>query len=503
MVSYKNIEKFALVSVYDKSNLRSVCKTLQKYNIGIISTGSTYNKISKLGYKCFEISKLTKTNETLDGRVKTIHPKIYTSILFDRDKKEHIKTFKSSMFPKIDYVIVNLYPFEKFSKKNISQNEIIDMIDIGGPTLLRAASKNFKNVTTICSPIDYKEFCLNLSNNEGVTTLDFRKKMASKTFFLTHEYDKKIFNWLTDKSNKKINLRYGENPHQKSFLFKTSSKSFFDTKIQGKKISYNNILDINSGLNFLAEFKEPTAVIIKHNNACGMACSKNIKDAFIRAVKTDPKSAFGGIVLLNKRITSETATLISKKFFEVIVAPGFDKKSIKTFQSKKNLILIDSKKIIKKQISDIRSVRGGYLHQTIDTESITKKTFHIKSENKKISIKDYEDVIFAFKIVKHIKSNAIVLVKNKQLLGVGAGQMNRLDASKLAIMKYKENFKTKNYICASDAFFPFADSVKILANNGCKIFVQPGGSINDSIIIDYINKNNLKLLFSKKRVFKH
>ncbi len=503
MVSYKNINKFALVSVYNKSKIKTVCNVLNKFNIGIISTGSTYKKIKSLGFRCFEISKLTRSKEVLSGRVKTLHPKIYTSILYDRNKKNHLKTFKKINFPKIDYVIVNLYPFEKFSKLKTSEASILEMIDVGGPSLIRAASKNFESITTICCPEDYVEFCSNLKNNHGCTDAEYRKKMAAKAFELTHKYDKNIFNWLSNKSENKIRLRYGENPNQKSKFIANKSKSFFEYQIQGKRISYNNILDINSGLDYLSEFSEPTAVIIKHNNACGIASSKKIKEAFIKAFKSDSKSAFGGVVLLNKKVTYEISNYILTKFFQVIVAPGFDKKAIINLQFKKNLILIDSKKIIKKENYNSRSVRGGYLVQETDKEIIKKSNFQTVSKNKIISKKMYEDVLFAFKVVKHTKSNAIILAKNKQTIGIGAGQMSRIDAIKIAIMKYKEGFNVKNYVCASDAFFPFTDSIKILSQNNCSCIIQPSGSINDKNIINFINKKNMRLLFSKKRVFKH
>ena len=503
MVSYKNINKYALISVYDKSKLNLICKILQKFNIGIMSTGSTFNKIKQLGYKCFEISKLTNSKEILEGRVKTLHPKIYSSILYKRDKAEHVKTFQKIKFPKIDYVIVNLYPFKKFLDQKADDDKIIEMIDIGGSSLIRAASKNFQSITTICSSEDYKEFCHNLLINNGSTKLNYRKKMAKKAFKITYQYDKNIFYWLSKNSKREIDLRYGENPNQKSRLVKTKNKSIFDYQIQGKKISYNNILDIDSGLDFLNEFKEPTAVIVKHNNACGIASSRNIKEAFIKAVESDKNSAFGGVVLFNKKITIKLAEKILNKFFDIVIAPGFDKKSIQAFNKKKNLILIDSKEIIKKEKISSRSVRSGYLVQKTDNHAITKNNFITVSKNNKISKKEYQDVLFAFKIVKHIKSNAIVLVKNKQTIGIGAGQMNRFDATRIAIMKYKDNFKLKSYVCASDAFFPFTDSLKILVKNNCRCIVQPSGSINDQNIIKFANKNNLKLLFSKKRVFKH
>ena len=503
MVSYKNIKKYALVSVYDKKRLAIICKHFYKFNIGIISTGSTYNKIKSLGYECLEISKLTKSRETLDGRVKTLHPKIYTSILYNREKSKDVKTFKKIKFPDVEFVIVNFYPFQKILNQQSDTNKIIEMIDIGGPTLVRAAAKNYNSITAVCSTEDYLSFCQNLKKNFGITDLAFRKKMASKVFKITNEYDKSIFNWLSKNPNNNTQLRYGENPYQQSKLIKSNNKTFFDYQIQGKKISYNNILDINSGLDYINEFKEPTVVVIKHNNACGVASSKKIKESYIKAINSDSKSAFGGVIILNRKVSTKMSELILTKYYEIIVAPGFDKRSIENFKKKKNLIIIDSKKILNNEKINSRSVRGGYLIQKANNYKITKKNFINVSKNKKITKKQFEDILFAFKIVKHTKSNAIVLVKNKQTIGIGAGQMNRFDATRIAIMKYKDNFNIKDYVCASDAFFPFTDSLKILFKNNCNCIVQPHGSINDNKIITYADKKNIKIVFSKKRVFKH
>lgn len=305
------------------------------------------------------------------------------------------------------------------------------------------------------------------------------------------------------KNEETIQLKYGENPNQKSEFLCFNKKSLIDYQLQGKKISYNNILDINSGLDFLDEFSEPTSIIIKHNNACGAASSKQPKEALLKAIESDSKSAFGGVVLLNRKITFDISEIILNRFFEIIIAPGFHQKALKNLSKKNKLILIDSTKIINKEKKTSRSVRGGVISQNTDLAKITKNNFKVVSKKKNVSTIEYQDILFAFKIVKHLKSNAIVLVKNKQTIGIGAGQMNRFDATRIAIMKYKDNFNYKNYICASDAFFPFTDSLKVLKKNNCVCIVQPNGSINDNKIIDYSNKNNLKLIFSKKRVFKH
>ena len=502
MASLKKIESFALISVYDKSNLRFLCSLLKKNKIGIISTGSTSKRIKSLGYNCFEISKLTKFEEVLDGRVKTLHPNIYISILHKRKDNRQKQTFNKLKFPKIDFVIVNLYPFSKYvDSKN---KDTIEMIDIGGPTLLRASAKNYDSITTISSPKDYKSLEINIRNNSGGTDLNFRKKMAEQTFKLTYKYDKEIHNWFSKNNQQNdIKLRYGENPNQSAILKKTNNKSVNNFQIQGKEIGYNNILDIDSGLDFISEFIEPTTVIIKHNNACGVASSRTIKTSFVKALKSDQKSAFGGVVLVNKKIDESLAKLIAKNFFEVFVAPSFSKKAINILNKKKNLILIDSKKIPSKKRKIIKSVRMGSLIQQNNSFRLSKKHFNIASKKTTLSKREYEDLLFAFKVVKHTKSNAIVLVKNKQTVGIGAGQMNRYDATKIAIMKYKENFTSKNLVCASDAFFPFIDSLELLIKNNCNSIVAPSGSINDNKIIEFANKKKLKLIFSRVRVFKH
>ncbi len=502
MVSHKKINCFALVSVFNKTNINFLCKILKQNNIGIISTGSTSKKIRSLGFDCFEIASLTNFSEILDGRVKTLHPKIYISILHNRNNDSHKKTFDKIKFPKIDYVIVNLYPFSKFTNKR--DEDAIEMIDIGGPTLLRASAKNYESVTTIIHPGDYKLLKNNIDKNSGNTDLNFRKQMAEKTFELTFKYDQDIHKWLSQKKlNKNIILRYGENPNQKAVIQKTKGITIADYQVQGKEVSYNNILDIDSGLDFLSEFTEPTTVIVKHNNACGVASSNTIKKSFDKAFSSDKKSAFGGVILTNKKIDGELAKLILKNFFEVLVSPGYTKSALEVLSKRKNLILINSIKIPKAKKITTKSTRMGTLIQKNNNLKLSMKNFSIVSKNSKLTKKERDDVLFAFRVVKNIKSNAIVLVKNKQTVGIGAGQMNRFDATKLAIMKYKDNFSMKNLVCASDAFFPFVDSLRLLMKNNCVCIVEPNGSINDHKIIDFVNKNKLKLIFSNIRVFKH
>ncbi len=505
MVTRKNLKSNALISVYDKSHLTKICAVLSKYNIGIISTGETAKKITSLGYKCREISKITKFKEILEGRVKTLHPKIYSSLLFKRDKLEHVQMFEKLNFPKIDFVIANFYPFSKISKGDKIQK--IEMIDIGGPSMIRSASKNFNFVTTICSQKYYSSFISELEKNNGKTSLKFREKMAKENFKITSEYDLSIHKWFNDKNYKtatsnKIKIKYGENPNQKAFFIKNTKNNIFDNQINGKEISYNNILDISEGLACLYEFSEPTCVIIKHNNPCGVASSKSIRKAYLKAYESDPMSAFGGVVLFNKKIDPKLAKIINKKFTEVIVAPEINKKTLNVLNLKKNLIIIDSKNLKQNKNILFKSVNSGLLLQE---QNLTKI---IKSKLKKMSscaapIKIIDDLIFALKVSKHVKSNSVVLAKNKQTLGIGAGQMSRLDSTKFAIMKYRDRFKNKKCVCASDAFFPFTDSLKLLNKNNCVAIAQPEGSKNDPKIIDYANKNKIPLFFIKNRLFKH
>ncbi len=503
MVIRKNMSsRYALISVYNKSGLEYLCKNLYKNNFKFISTGSTCKKIKSLGYNCLEVSKITNFKEILDGRVKTLNPKIYGSILFKRDNSKHIEEFKQLKTPIIDIVVINLYPFEKFVQQN-NNDEIIEMIDIGGPSLLRASSKNFKYVTTISKINDYKKLIKNLNINNGKTDIYFRKKMASSAFQITATYDKIISQWFKKKTNKKIKkkLRYGENPNQNSFIVENHSKKIFDHQINGKEISYNNIIDIDSGLKCLNEFKKPTCVIIKHNNPCAVASSDNINLAFKKAMQSDSKSAFGGIVLLNRTIDKNLSIIISKYFFEVIVAPNYNIYGLNILQEKKRLILL--KMTVKDlQKLEFKSTIFGTIYQTIDSVIINKNFFKLVS-NKDAGKKNIDDLIFATKVVKHLKSNAIVLASNEQTCGIGTGQTNRVDSLKIALKKCKETFKNKKFVCSSDGFFPFTDSLKLLKKNNCNIVAQPAGSIKDDENIKYSIKNRMSLYFSKNRIFKH
>ena len=505
MVTRKNMKRNALISVYDKSSIKKICNILNKFNIGIISTGATAKKIVSLGYKCKEISNLTKFKEILDGRVKTLNPKIHASILYKRNNPEHEKVFKKLNFPIIDFVIVNFYPFSKISN-NKNPDEKIEMIDIGGPSMIRSASKNFVSVTTICDKKYYDPLIKELIRNDGVTSLAFRKRMAKENFKLTSDYDLSIFKWLNKdkkiKKNNKIKIKYGENPNQKAYYLTNNKSNLFSSKLSGKNLGYNNILDVSEGLNCLNEFDEPTCVIIKHNNPCGVASATNIKSAYLKAIESDSVSAFGGIVLVNRKIDIELAKLIHNNFYEIVLAPKFNISSLKILKSKKKLIIIDSSNLKKTNNKMFKSVNSGVLYQDFNSYKISKSEIKLVSK-KKCSDKILEDLIFAYKVAKHVKSNAIVFARDKQTVGIGAGQMSRLDSTRMAILKYKDTFNKKNFVCASDAFFPFTDNIEKLLKLNCKAIIQPSGSKNDNKIIDYAIKKRAALYFIKNRVFKH
>ena len=505
------MNKNAIISVYDKSNLNIICKYFNKNKINIISTGNTAKYIKKIGFKCKYISDVTKFSEILDGKVKTLHPNIHASLLFDRNKKKQKNEFKKLKFPIIDFVIVNLYPFEEFVKKNSSVEDCINMIDIGGPTLLRSAAKNYKSITALCDPNDYNRFISNMNANNGHTSFDFKKQMAKKVFLLTSEYDTKIYKWIS-RENKKANqinlsdfnktsLRYGENPHQKAFyLNKNSKKGINNNLIQGKQLSFNNIRDIETALDCINEFRKPTCVIIKHNSPCGVATNSKINKAFLDSKNSDKISAFGGIIIINRCLDKKTAEHISKNFYEIVLAPQFTESAKKILQKKKNLRLISTRNIKMDKKNEIYSVNNGYLIQ--QKNNITFNKSHLKLVSKqKCSNKKIEDLIFAFKVCKHVKSNAIVFVNNQKTIAIGAGQTSRIDSTKIAIAKIKKN--TTSYVAASDGFFPFTDSIKLLIKNRCKAIIQPGGSVNDDDIINFSNKNKFFLFFSIYRFFKH
>ncbi len=511
--------KNALISVSDKENLRVVLEVLKKNKINVISSGGTYKSIKKLGFKCKEISEFTEFKEMLEGRVKTLHPKIHSGILFKRDKKIHREQMKKKQFDRIDLVIVNFYPFEKTIKTTSNKKKIIENIDIGGPTMVRAAAKNAEYVTIITDKQDYSELVKELNKLKGGTSYDFRKRMACKAFGLTAYYDAIVSEWFNRDIGlefperktffgKKIGeLRYGENPHQRSSMYVNSLENddINLKQISGKDLSYNNYNDIFAGLDILfSDLKSPSTVIIKHANPCGVSSNKSALQSFLNAQASDPISAFGGIVACNYKINFKIANEINKTFFEVILAKGFEKKALSVLKKKKNMRIIDISKYNYETKTTSKFFNGTFLMQEKDNLVFEKKKIKCVTKNKP-SRKELKDIEFAFRVCKYVKSNAIVIVKDCSTIGIGAGQQNRLDSCRLATHKAKK-FQPKNLInsiAASDAFFPFADGIETLINAGVKTIVQPGGSIRDKEVIEAANKSKVKMLFTQIRHFNH
>ncbi len=498
--------KTALISVYHKENIDNIVKHLTNLAIKIISTGGTKEYIEKLGYEVTSVESLTNYPSLFNGRIKTLHPSIMGGILFNRDEINDLEESKQYQISQIDLVIVDLYPFEQTLKQTQNADEIIEKIDIGGISLIRAAAKNYKHVLVIPSENEYKFLIDLLVNKNGISSISDRKYMASKAFEITTNYDRIIYQYFNELPLVNIptspitQLRYGENPHQKAWYI-GNFDNIFD-KIQGQDISYNNLLDIDASINLIQEFDEPTIAILKHNNACGVASSSNIILAWHKALEADPISAFGGIIVSNLCITEELAVEINKLFFEILIAPSFENQSLKILSSKQKRIIL-KQKAFPPEIYSIKTALNGVLIQEKDLHKINSNTFKVVTE-KHPSIEETEDLIFANKIVKHTKSNAIVITKNKQLLGSGTGQTSRIDAVKNAIEKaHKFNFNLSGAVLASDAFFPFSDSIELAYNAGITSFIQPGGSIRDSESINFCNQKKLSMIFSNFRHFKH
>ena len=510
--------KNALISLSDKENLTSLLKILKKFNIQIISSGGTYNSIKKLGYVCTELSKYTGFKEMLDGRVKTLHPKIHAGILHDRKNKKHQSEMNRQNFPAIDLIIVNFYPFQKVVTSTTKKEKIIENIDIGGPTMVRAAAKNFKNVTIVTSKNDYPNLIEELEKYKGATTLKYRELMSSKAFGLTAYYDAMIANWFNKKLNiefperktifgKKLQqLRYGENPHQKSSIYVSDyhDQSLGFTQLHGKELSYNNYNDMFASLEILESLKKFGTVIIKHANPCGVSENKNPIISFKNAFASDPISAFGGVIACNFKITIKIAAEINKNFSEVILARGFDKESLMLLKKKKNLRLIDITGFKLKNITSLKTFDGSFLIQSKDQIIFDKKKLKFVTKLKPNN-KELDEIEFAFNICKYVKSNAIILCNNFSTIGVGAGQPSRLDSCKIATQKAKQfqSSKIKNSVAASDAFFPFADGITTLIKAGVKTIIQPGGSIRDQEVINAADKAKIKMIFTGIRHFNH
>jgi len=525
---YSNLIKIkrALVSLSDKTNIDILVKIFQTYNIEIISTGGTAKLLRKYDLKVIEVSNYTDFPEILNGRVKTLHPKIHGGLLARHTNPSHKKEMRANNINPIQLVIVNLYPFSEAVRKNLNYQNCVENIDIGGPSMIRSAAKNHENVCVITNVEDYKSFKEILIMNKGSTNLKDRKLYAAKAFMKTAYYDSLISSWFNKSLNIKWpntitipaklskKLRYGENPHQDSAVYENTNFQLNGIvkakQLQGKPLSYNNINDSDAAFELIKEFSEPSIAIIKHANPCGVSSGKKLTVVWKNALRTDPQSAFGGIVACNKEIKEDLAKEMKKIFLEVIIAPKFSKKAINIFSKKKNLRLLKIKKSYVQNNSVIKQISDGFLLQDNDNINLNIKNFNIVTK-KQPSKKEIENLIFAFKVAKHVKSNAIIYAKNKSTVGIGAGQMSRIDSTKIAAIKSKnasklanlKNNMTNGSVLASDAFFPFSDGLLAAAKAGITSVIQPGGSIKDKDIIKVANKLKLSMVFTGIRHFRH
>ena len=507
--------KKALISVSDKKNLKDLLKVLTKYKIELISSGGTYKEIKRLKFKCLEVSEYTGSPEILSGRVKTLHPKIHAGILCKRDNKSHNKDLKNNNYEKIDLVIVNFYPFEKTLEQSNNHSKIIENIDIGGPTLVRAAAKNYNDVTVITSSAQYNELIDEIKKNKGATSINFREKMSLDAFSETAYYDAVISNYFNKIKNnnfpeKKIiygnlieKLRYGENPHQQAAIY-SKTQNLNIKQIHGKQLSYNNYNDIFSALTISKSLpKNVGTVIVKHANPCGVSIDTNNLKSYQLALACDPISAFGGIVSCNFRVNKTLALELNNIFLEVIIANGFEAEALKVLKKKKNLRLIDATNFVIENLVKFNSANEIIITQTEDLEKFNIKNFKIVSK-KKPNKSQLKNLIFAFNVCRYVKSNAIVLASQKATVGIGSGQPSRLDSCKIAIDKMNK-FQDSNQevVAASDAFFPFVDGIEKLVQSGVSAIIQPSGSIRDKEIIKFANQTKTVLIFSKTRHFRH
>ena len=503
--------KSALISVFSKEGLEPIVKQLNSLGVTIYSTGGTQTFINNLGIDVVPVEEVTSYPSILGGRVKTLHPKVFGGILNRQDNENDLAELESFEIPQIDAVIVDLYPFEKTVASGASEQDIIEKIDIGGISLIRAAAKNFKDVACVASVEDYGHFLTLITEQNGTLTLEQRKRFATHAFNVSSHYDSAIFNYFNQNQEvtslklsetKADVLRYGENPHQKGFFFGDFDSMF--EKLHGKELSYNNLLDVDAAVNLMSEFKNeaPTFAILKHNNACGLAQRSSLKEAYLEALAGDPVSAFGGILICNTEIDQATANEINSLFCEVVIAPSFSEDALTVLKSKKNRILLVLKTFVMPKTT-VRSCLNGVLVQDKDHLTDTVENLSYVTNNKP-SESELEDLIFASKICKHTKSNTIVLAKNKQLCASGTGQTSRVDALNQAVHKANSfGFDLKGAVMASDAFFPFPDCVEIADNAGITAVIQPGGSIKDELSIKYCNENEVSMVFTGTRHFKH
>jgi phosphoribosylaminoimidazolecarboxamide formyltransferase / IMP cyclohydrolase len=502
----------ALISVSDKTGIASFARALESQGVDIISTGGTADLLRKEKIPVREISKFTAFPEVLEGRVKTLHPRVHGGLLYKRGNPKHEAEARECGFEPIDLVVVNLYPFEAtIAKPDVTLAAAIENIDIGGPSMIRSAAKNYESVTVVVDPADYDAVLENMRDNNGETTLKLRERLAIKAFIKTSEYDRAIGNFLnreqiTDASFSLsvplvMRLRYGENPHQSAALYGDFDKHF--EKLHGKELSFNNILDISAATNLIGEFQQPTVAILKHTNPCGVGSDTDLRKAWDKAFATDKQAPFGGIIICNRPLDEPLAKVISEIFSEVIIAPDFDAEARSILQKKKNLRLIrlTTSPIEARSSVDIRSVSGGILVQDADiVEENTRKVVTKRRPTKT----ELNAMLFGWRVVKHVKSNAIVYARTDRTLGIGAGQMSRVDSSRIAIWKAKEaGLSLKGSAVASDAFFPFPDGLIAAADAGATCAIQPGGSVRDEDVIAAANERSMAMIFTGTRHFRH
>ncbi len=508
------MDKYALISVFNKQNVEIIAKFLIEEGYKIISTGGTAKYLKEKGIEIVPLETITNFPEIFSGRVKTLNPKIFGGILYRRGTDEEVKN--EHKIPSIDIVIVNFYPFENVLEKDLQLEDMIENIDIGGPSMVRASAKNFKDVIIIVDPEDYPLFIETYKNNKGRFPFETRKKFAAKAFLNTAYYDSLIFNYLNENSKmendlfvlggrKYSDLRYGENPHQKAALYYIPPDSYIKGlyQIQGKKLSYNNIKDTFETMSLVAEFKEEIfCAITKHNNSCGAAMGKTVKESFLKALEGDPISAFGGIIGFSRKVDKEVAEEIVKTFFEVVIAPDFEDEALAIFKKKKNLRILKQERFPEREFN-ITVLDGGFLFQEEDSVlwKDEKKYEQVSGEN--LSDEEHKDLEFSFKIVKHLKSNAICIVKNKQLITMGTGFTSRIDALKFAVSRVEDKNRLKGATLASSAFFPFSDSVEFAYRYGIKNIIQPGGSIRDKEVIEKAKELKINMFLTGIRHFKH
>jgi phosphoribosylaminoimidazolecarboxamide formyltransferase / IMP cyclohydrolase len=513
--------KRALISVYDKEGIAELAKSLSELGIEIVSSGGTAKLLSDSGIKVIDVSEFTGSPEMMDGRVKTLHPKIHGAILADRTNLEHLEQAKKAGIQLIDLVVVNLYPFEETVLKGGSMRDIIEKIDIGGPALIRAAAKNYNDVAVVCNPAWYGELAAELRKHHGELSDKAREKFAVDAWEHVAHYDvvieqffRRTFarqdgfpEYLNLTFHKKQDLRYGENPHQRAALYRDEhyrNPSVLDApQLQGKMLSYNNVLDCNSAFKIIREFDEPTAVIVKHNNPCGVASAADVLTAYKMAKAVDPEAAFGGIVALNRPVSGELAREITSRFVEIVMAPEFSPDALKVFGEKKNIRVFENKGTTVKRTPyrKYRSILGGLLVQDANVKLLDDVKVVTK---RKPTDEEMKALRYAWKIVKYVRSNAIVYARENRAVGIGAGQMKRIDAAKLAAMIATDNKETlKGCVMASDAFFPFRDGIDYAASLGITAVIQPGGSISDKEVIAAANEHGIAMVFTGIRHFRH